>query len=54
MEIGIHTPSWPVVIVSLVLAILALIGYFVGSTDVGFWIAIFAYVVGALGVMVKT
>ena len=28
MEIGIHAPSWPVVIVSLLLAILALIGYF--------------------------
>jgi hypothetical protein len=54
MQVGIHTPSWPVVIVSLILAILAIIGYFVGAIDVGFWIAIFAYVVGALGVMVKT
>jgi hypothetical protein len=54
MEIGIHTPSWAVVIVSLILAILALIGYFVGAPVLGFWIAIFAYVVGALGVMVKT
>ena len=54
MEIGIHAPSLLVVIVSLLLAVLALIGYFVGATVVGFWIAILAYVVGALGVMVKT
>ena len=54
MEIGVHTPNWLVIIVSLVLAVLALIAYFVGSVVTGFWIAIFAYVVAAGGVLVKT
>ena len=41
--------------ISLVLAALALVCYFVGPiTPIGFWIAIMAYVVLALGSMVKT
>ena len=32
MKIGIHAPSKPAVVVSLLLAILALIGYFVDSS----------------------
>jgi hypothetical protein len=53
MEIGIHEPNKLPVIVSLLLAILAIIAQFVAS-PAAFWIAIFAYVVGALGILVKT
>jgi hypothetical protein len=53
MKIGIHAPNRPPVIVSLLLASLALIGYFV-DTPAAFWIAIFAYIVGALAVLVET
>jgi hypothetical protein len=51
MKIGIHAPDKPPVVVSLLLAILALIGYFV-NTPAAFWIALAAYIVGALGVLV--
>jgi hypothetical protein len=54
MEIGIHTPSWVSVVVSLFLVLFALLFFMVGQPVVGFWTAIVAYVVGALGVMVKT
>jgi hypothetical protein len=53
MEIGIHEPNRLVVIVSLVLAVLAVIAQFVAS-PLAFWIAIFAYLIGALGVLIKT
>jgi len=52
MKIEIHAPSKPAVVVSLLLAILALIGYFVDSSF-AFSIAMFAYLVGALGVLVE-
>jgi hypothetical protein len=52
MKIRIHPPGKPPVVVSLLLAILALIGYFVDSSF-AFLIAMFAYIVGALGVLVK-
>jgi hypothetical protein len=52
MKIGIHPPSRPPVVVSLLLAILALIGYFV-NTPAAFWIAMLAYIAGALGVLVE-
>ena len=52
MKIGIHAPNRPPVIVSLLLAILALIGYYVDSSF-AFFIAMFAYFVGALGILVK-
>jgi hypothetical protein len=55
MELEIHTPSMPVLVVSLVLAVLALVCYFAAPiTPFGFWIAIMAYVVLALGITVKT
>ena len=54
MKIGIHTPSWVSVVVSLFLVLFALLFFMVGQPVVGFWTAIVAYVVGALGVMVKT
>ena len=53
MEIGIHEPNRLAVIVSLSLAVLAIIAQFVAS-PLAFWIAMFAYVVGALSVLVKT
>jgi hypothetical protein len=53
MEIGIHEPNKLAVVVSLALAVLAIIAQFVAS-PAAFWIATFAYVVGALGVVVKT
>jgi hypothetical protein len=57
MDIEIHAPSMLVLVVSLVLAVLALVCYFVVTPDnvhVAFWISIMAYVVGALGTTVKT
>jgi len=52
MKIGIHAPDQPPVVVSLLLAILALTGYFV-NVRAAFWIVMFAYIVGALGVLVE-
>jgi len=57
MDIEIHAPSMLVLVVSLALAVLALVCYFVVTPDnmhVAFWISIMAYVVGALGTTVKT
>ena len=53
MKIGIHAPSKPAVVVSLLLAILALIGYYVVDSSFAFFIAMFAYFVGALGILVE-
>ena len=55
MQIEIHAPSIPVLLVSLVLAALALICYFLAPTSpVGLWAALMAYVLMALGSTVKT
>ena len=55
MELEIHAPSMPVLLVSLVLGALALVCYFAApATPFGFWMAIMAYVVIALGSTVKT
>jgi len=55
MNVEVHAPSKLVLVVSLVLAVLALLCYFVApDTPVGFWIAILAYAVTALNCMVKT
>jgi len=55
MELQLHAPSMPVLVISLVLAVLALVFYFVApATPFGFWLAIMAYVVTALGSAVKT
>jgi hypothetical protein len=55
MNVEVHAPSTPVLVVSLVLAVLALLSYFVApDTPIGFWIAILAYVVMGIGTMVKT
>jgi hypothetical protein len=52
IKIGIRAPNKPPVVVSLLLAILALIAYFV-NTPAAFWIAMLAYIVGALAVLVE-
>jgi len=55
MDIEIHAPSTLVLVVSLALAVLALISYLVAdNVHTAFWIAIMAYVVAALGATVKT
>jgi len=57
MNINLHAPSMLVFVVSLVLAVLALLGYFVTIpyiTLYGFLLAIIAYVVLALGNVVRT
>jgi hypothetical protein len=56
MNLNLHAPSMPIFMVSLVLAVLALLGYFVSIPYVtlyGFLLAIIAYVVLALGNVVK-
>ena len=52
MKIGINASSKPALVVSVLLAILALIGYFVDSSF-AFFIAMVAYIVGALGVLLE-
>jgi hypothetical protein len=57
MNIHLHAPSMPIFLLSLVLAVLALLGSFVTIpyiTLYGFLLAIVAYVVLALGNVVKT
>ena len=57
MSIGIHAPSLISVVVSLALAVLAIVGFFLvapANLPIVFGISIMAYVVGAFGVMVKT
>ena len=55
MKLEIHAPSMPALLISLVLGALALVSYFVAPISyIGFWIAIMAYVVIALGCTVKT
>jgi hypothetical protein len=52
MKIGIHAPSKPALVISVLLVTLALIASFVDSSF-AFFIATFAYIVGALGVLVE-
>ena len=57
MEIEFHAPTPLVMVVSLILAVLALICYFVitpTTIGIAFWIAIMAYVVAAGGAVLKT
>ena len=52
VKIGIHTPSKPVLVVSLLFAILAVVGYFIDSSF-AFLMAMFAYIVVAIGVLLE-
>jgi hypothetical protein len=57
MEIEFHAPTPLVMGVSLILAVLALICYFVitpATIGIAFWIALMAYVVAAGGAVLKT
>ena len=54
MEIELHAPSQIVAVVSLAVAVLALVCYFVAGTNVAFWMAMLAYLAGAIGTIVKT
>jgi len=54
---NLHAPSVPIFVVSLVFAALALIGHVVllpYVTLYGFWVAIIAYVILAVGNVMKT
>jgi hypothetical protein len=53
---NLSAPTMPIFLVSLVLAVLALIGHFVAIPFVSmyqFWIAIVAYIVIAVGCVMK-
>jgi hypothetical protein len=55
--IELHPPSQMVLVVSLALAVLALICYFVmtpATVGIAFWMALMAYVVAAGGTILKT
>ena len=57
MNVEIHAPSTLVLVVSLALAVLGMVCYFVATPNnlhVAFWLVIMAYVVAALGTVVKT
>jgi hypothetical protein len=54
---NLHAPSVPIFVASLVFAVLALIGHVIlipFVTLYGFWVAIIAYVVLAVGVVMRT
>lgn len=54
---NLHTPSVPLFVTSLVFAALALVGHFVllpFITLYGFWVAIIAYAILAVGILMKT
>jgi hypothetical protein len=56
-NMNLHTPSVPLFVTSLVFAALALIGHFVlipFITLYGFWVAIIAYVILAVGIGMNT
>ena len=56
MKIELHAPDWPVLVVGVLVALLALIYYFIpeSNKDSAFWLMTAAYVVASLGTMVKT
>ncbi len=54
MNVEVHAPSTPALVISLAIAVLALLCYFIVSeTTVSFGIALLAYVVLALGSIVR-
>jgi hypothetical protein len=54
MGIELHAPSQIVAVVSLALAVLALVCYVFADTNLAFWMALLAYLAGAIGTIVKT
>jgi hypothetical protein len=56
LAVEAHAPSQPVLVVGAVVALLALIIYFVpgADTNYAFWLMTLAYVVASLGTVVKS
>jgi len=56
MAVEVHAPSQPVLVVGVLVALLALVLYFIpgGNTHAAFWLMALAYVVASLGTVVKT
>ncbi len=55
MAVEVHAPSQPVLVVGVLVALFALIYYFIGANiNIAFWLMTAAYVVASLGTMVKT
>jgi hypothetical protein len=56
MDIEVHAPSWPVLVVGVLVALLAIILNFVPGAyaQYAFWLMTAAYVVASLGTVVKT
>ena len=54
MAIETHAPSQPVLVVGVVVALLAIILYFLSGANSAFWLMTLAYVVASLGTVVKT
>ena len=56
MAVEVHAPSQPVLVVGVLVALLALILYFIpgANTHAAFWLMTIAYVVASLGTVVKT
>jgi hypothetical protein len=56
MAVEVHAPSQPVLVVGVLVALLALIYYFIPGANMhtAFWMMSAAYVVASLGTMVKT
>ncbi len=55
MAVEVHAPSQPVLVVAVLVALFALIYYFIGANiNIAFWLMTAAYVVASLGTMVKT
>ena len=56
MAIEVHAPSRPALVVGVLVALIAIIYYFIpgANTDVAFWLMTAAYVVASLFTLVKT
>ena len=56
MAIEVHAPSRPALVVGVLVALIAIISYFIpgGDTHVAFWLMTAAYVVSSLFTLVKT
>ena len=54
MAIEAHAPSQPVLVVGVLVALLAIILYFLSGANSAFWLMTLAYVVASLGTVVKT
>jgi uncharacterized integral membrane protein len=56
MAVEVHAPSWPVLVVGVLVALLAIILYMLPGANVhyAFWFMTAAYVVASLGTVVRT